>query len=171
MIEIYPRDVSTDDTLPNSDQFTIASVDGKLGKGIWAKVRFERGTRLAHFIGTLSDKVFQHTLQVTPEIHLHDPHFVGLMSHSCAPNCVLDMPRLEVWALTDIEPGDLLTIDYAMTEDRLFRQFPCHCGTSGCRRWITGRHETVNDAGKTYLAGLPGPATGDARARLQRTVR
>jgi hypothetical protein len=35
-------------------------------------------------------------------------------------------------------------MDYAETEDTLFKQFPCSCGSSNCRGWITGRKEMVN---------------------------
>lgn len=156
MTEIYPHDLIADDTLPDSDQFAVTAVNGRVGRGIRAKIPFLRGTRVAKFAGTLSNTVFQHSLQVSPETHLHDPYFVGLLSHSCAPNCVLDMQRLEILALLDIEPGELLTIDYAVTEDTLYRQFPCNCGSSHCRRWITGRREAVNQEGKAYLAQLAG---------------
>jgi hypothetical protein len=171
MAEIYPRDLIIDDTLPNSDQFAVTAVDGRVGRGIRAKIRFERGMRVAKFAGTLSNTVFQHSLQVSPETHLHDPHFVGLLSHSCAPNCVLDMQRLEILALLDIEPGELLTIDYAVTEDTLFRQFPCNCGSSHCRRWITGRREAVNQEGKAYLAELAGKRVRSMIPRARRSVR
>jgi len=32
-------------------------------------------------------------------------------------------------------------MDYAETEDVLFRQFACCCGSEKCRVWITGRKE------------------------------
>ena len=156
MTEIYPRELIVDETLPNSDQFAVTSVDGRVGRGVRAKIPFERGVRVAKFAGVLSNTVFQHSLQVSPQTHLHDPYFVGMLSHSCAPNCVLDMQRLEILALVDIAPDELLTIDYAVTEDSLYRQFPCNCGSSHCRRWITGRREAINAAGKAYLAGLTG---------------
>lgn len=154
MTDIYPTELRVDDSLPNSDQFDVTSVNGEVGMGVKVKVRFERGTLVAKFTGQLSNKILQHTLQVSPQTHLHDPYFVGLLSHSCAPNCVLDMQRLEIWALSDLEPGDLITIDYAVTEDVLHRQFACSCGSSGCRKWITGRREKANEAGQAYLAGL-----------------
>ncbi|EME70144.1 hypothetical protein H261_10074 [Paramagnetospirillum caucaseum] len=156
MAEIYPRELIVDETLPNSEQFTVTAVDGRVGRGIRARIHFERGKRVAKFAGMLSNTVFQHSLQISPATHLHDPYFVGLLSHSCAPNCVLDMQRLEILALLDIGPGELLTIDYAVTEDTLYRQFPCDCGSSHCRRWITGRREAVNEAGKAYLTDLNG---------------
>ncbi|MEW5727755.1 MAG: SET domain-containing protein-lysine N-methyltransferase [Pseudomonadota bacterium] len=154
MTDIYPPEFRVDPDLPTADQFAVTSVNGKVGMGVKAKLRFQRGQRVAKFTGQLSNKILQHTLQVSPDTHLHDPWFVGLLTHSCAPNCVLDMQRLEIWALADIEAGELLTIDYAVTEDTLHRQFACGCGSSACRKWITGRREGPNEMGRAYLDGL-----------------
>jgi hypothetical protein len=98
--------------------------------------------------------VLQHTLQITPNLHLYDPHFSGLLLHSCDPLVLLDMNTLEIWALQDIEKGQALTMDYASTEDLLFRQFPCVCGSINCRSWVTGRKEVINDSGQKYLQDL-----------------
>jgi hypothetical protein len=171
MNEHCPRELRADESPPISDQFTITAVNGRVGKGVRTKVRFERGTLVARFSGVLSNTILQHSLQVTPHTHLHDPDFVGLLSHSCSPNCVLDMQRLEILALLDIEAGDLLTIDYAVTEDELFRQFPCNCGSSRCRRWITGRRERVNEAGKDYLTGLASKKVGTLAPKAGRAAR
>ena len=67
--------------------------------------------------------------------------FVGYISHGCDPNCRLDMQRQELVALRDIAPDELLSIDYAETEDRLFINFSCSCGAEKCRDWIVGRIE------------------------------
>jgi hypothetical protein len=155
MVGIYPREYQVDAQLPTADEFVVAAVNGDVGMGVKAILPFARGTQVAKFTGQLSNKILQHTLQVSPDTHLHDPYFVGLLTHSCAPNCVLDMQRLEIWALSEIGAGDLLTIDYAATEDTLHRQFACGCGAPTCRRWITGRREGPNEAGRRYLESLP----------------
>jgi hypothetical protein len=165
MTDIYPREFCVGDSLPNSELFAIAPVNGVVGKGVRAKVRFPRGTLLARFTGILSGAILQHTLQVSPDLHLHDPYFVGLLSHSCSPNCSLEMARLEVWSLVDIEADSLLTIDYAATEDVLFRQFPCNCGSKECRRWITGRREGPNAEGRAYLDALAQGKVGTVGGR------
>ncbi len=61
------------------------------------------------------------------------------------------MTEFELWALRDIDAGQALTMDYAQTEDILFRQFPCLCGTPNCRFWITGRKEEVSPEGLDYI--------------------
>jgi hypothetical protein len=171
MAHIYPEHLRVDDALPSTDEFEVCSVNGQVGMGVKAKVRFARGTMVSKFVGYLSNSILQHTLQASPNTHLHDPYFVGLLTHSCAPNCVLDMQRLEIWALTDVEEGELLTIDYAATEDVLHRQFACGCGSSACRKWITGRREGANAEGQAYLAGLSTKTVRRLISRVRRSGR
>jgi hypothetical protein len=171
MSSLYPSELCVDDTLPTTDQFSVCSVNGKVGMGVRSQLRFTRGTVVARFTGHLSNTILQHTLQASPHTHLHDPYFVGLLTHSCAPNCQLDMQRLEILALTDVESGQLLTIDYASTEDVLHRQFACGCGSSACRKWITGRRELVNEAGLAYLAGLADKKVRSLVGRVRRSAR
>jgi hypothetical protein len=42
-------------------------------------------------------------------------------------------------------------MDYASTEDILFKQFPCLCGTPNCRFWISGRKEEVSPEGIRHI--------------------
>lgn len=125
-----------------------------IGKRVLSRAHFQRGTVVERFSGALTYEVMQHTLQVSPFTHILDTTMVGFLSHSCSPNCLLDMVRLEVLALKDIRPGEILSCDYAVTEDKLFKQFPCSCGSADCRKWISGRRERVNDDGLAYLAEL-----------------
>lgn len=124
------------------------------GAALVASRDLEPGELVGDFQGKVSRAVGQHTLQMLPGLHVELGHSVGLLAHGCAPNCVLDMHALELLAIRPIRSGERLTIDYAQTEDRLFRQFPCDCGALECRRWISGRREPVNAAGLAYLARL-----------------
>jgi SET domain-containing protein len=65
------------------------------------------------------------------------------INHSCEPNCeALDYGgRIFIEALRDIAPGEELFYDYAYALEEpltpaLRRQYPCHCGTPGCRGTI-----------------------------------
>jgi hypothetical protein len=147
----YPRDWVQTEGMPTLDNFEIFAIE-PIGRGIQAKVPFKRGETVAKFTGQLMNKILQHTLQVSATSHVHDPYFIGLLTHSCAPNCLLDMQQLEILALTDISAGAILSVDYALTEDVLYQQFPCTCGSAHCRRWVTGRREEVNAEGYAYLA-------------------
>ena len=51
-----------------------------------------------------------------------------LINHSCEPNCVLhsihvenQFPRIGIFALTDIDPGDELTYNYGDSDSKLVR--------------------------------------------------
>lgn len=123
-----------------------------LGLCVRAQTPCPRGTVLDCFSGEIGTDLLQHSLQVRPGLHISGTRFIGFLSHGCDPNCRLDMERFELIALRDIAEGELLTIDYAATEDVLYRQFECHCGTSTCRGWITGRTEGMSEEGTAVLA-------------------
>ena len=106
---------------------------------------------IAHISGDVMNEIRQHTLQITPERHLYDPHFTGYLLHSCSPNVELDMQKLTVTAVQDIPANSYLYMDYSSTEDYLFKQFPCSCGSSNCRGWITGRKEMMPLASSSVM--------------------
>lgn len=115
--------------------------DQEVGVGVVALVNFSKGDMLDHFAGKTGPELTQHSLQVSPGLHISGTRFVGYISHGCEPNCALDMQRQELVALRDIAADELLRIDYAATEDRLFTNFSCSCDTKNCRDWIVGRME------------------------------
>lgn len=138
------------------DRLAICRSD-EFGLGVQALVDAPRGAVLDRFTGTIGPEITQHSLQVSPGIHICDTRFIGYLTHGCAPNCRLDMVRFELVALRDIAAGELLTIDYAETEDVLHRQFPCYCGAEQCRHWITGRRDSIHAAGLAHIAALTPP--------------
>ena len=139
---------------PRKDQFQIVDRDGNKGKAVYSLTGHARGEMIARFNGAMIPYRTQHTLQVNAGLHVLDMHFVGLLAHSCSPNVLVDMQAFEIWALQEIAPDTALTMDYASTEDELFTQFRCHCGSPSCRHWITGRKERVNGEGLFYLRSL-----------------
>ncbi len=140
-MHIYPFPLPDDDGYPTTDDFEVVSREEGKGRGLYARRPFLRGDFIARVTGVVVHRVLQHTLQISPVSHLFDPYFSGLLLHSCDPNTHLDMNRFELWAAKDILPGAALTMDYASTEDVLFKQFRCLCGAANCRGWVTGRRE------------------------------
>ncbi len=140
---VYPAVFRVGDGYPTEEDFLVARQEDGKGYGVYARRTFLRGHRVCRISGTIVHEVMQHTLQVSPDAHLYDPYFTGFLLHSCDPNVFLDMARFELWAMKDIQPGQALTMDYASTEDYLYKQFPCLCGAPTCRKWITGRREPV----------------------------
>jgi hypothetical protein len=125
-----------------------------IGLGVQSLVAFPKGAVLDHFTGEISSRIKQHSLQVSEGRHISGTRFIGYLSHGCNPNASLDMETFALVALRDIQAGELVTIDYAATEDRLFVQFACVCGAPHCRRWITGRKDKINREGAAFLASL-----------------
>ena len=149
---IYPNEYELEEgrNYPSNEEFTVNHCK-TTGCGIYVKRNFKKGEIVARMAGITVPYILQHTLQISPFLHLYDPHFTGLLLHSCNPLVSLDMNKLEIWALQDIKKGEALTMDYAQTEDKLFKQFPCSCGAINCRKWVTGRKESINEAGRHYL--------------------
>jgi len=152
---IYPNEYELEAgrNYPINEDFTVNHCETK-GCGIYVNRSFKKGEIVARMAGITVPYILQHTLQISPFLHLYDPHFTGLLLHSCDPLVSLDMNKLEIWALQDIQKGEALTMDYAQTEDKLFKQFPCSCGAINCRKWVTGRKESINEAGQQYLLEL-----------------
>ncbi len=84
----------------------------------------------------------QYALPVSPEIYIiwdEDPTIWAPQNHSCRPNTIYD--GLNVISLRDIEEGEELTLDYSHLLDEHAEPFDCHCGTSQCKKKITGTAE------------------------------
>jgi hypothetical protein len=141
---LYPDQFGKDPLFPKDSDFAVVFKDELAGRGVITYRAFKKGEVVARMAGHVVDEIRQHTLQLTPETHLFDPYFSGYFLHSCAPNISLNMADLTVTALEDIPADSFLYMDYAETEDVLFRQFPCSCGASSCRGWVTGRKEMLN---------------------------
>jgi hypothetical protein len=66
------------------------------------------------------------------------PEAGDMINHSCAPNCGA-FGTSSVIAMTDIQIGEELTFDYAMTDSSQYDEFKCFCGKENCREKITGK--------------------------------
>lgn len=149
---IYPeKELSTRLGYPSARDFEVLRSANGRGSGIVSLKRFAPMERMCRVSGLLLGRRRLHTLQILPEIHMYDPRFAGLLAHSCNPNVFLDMSELWLWSLTPIQEGDSLSMDYASTEPKLYRQFACRCGSSNCHGWITGYDEPPNEQGMKFL--------------------
>ncbi|KAF2408272.1 SET domain-containing protein-lysine N-methyltransferase [Pseudomonas antarctica] len=149
---LYPfQTVLVEQGYPSTKHFQIAQGTNGIGVGIEARVDFDSRVRIARVSGHALNERRTHTLQLSTRIHLYDPWFSGLVRHSCNPNVFFDSTYLEVWSVRSIVAGELLTMDYATTEDALFRQFACQCGELNCRGWITGSAEPLNADGQAFM--------------------
>jgi hypothetical protein len=70
------------------------------------------------------------------------------LNHSCNPNVGVRGDIVFV-TLRDVEPGEELTFDYAMTDDEDC-SMECRCGAANCRKLITGRDWQRPELQKRY---------------------
>ncbi|MBX7143637.1 MAG: SET domain-containing protein-lysine N-methyltransferase [Oligoflexia bacterium] len=59
------------------------------------------------------------------------------VNHSCSPNAGILGDRTLV-AMWRISPGQEICYDYAMTDTSNYDEFSCRCGSSECRKHVTG---------------------------------
>jgi uncharacterized protein len=58
-------------------------------------------------------------------------------NHSCDPNLGFT-GQIGLLTMRDIEAGEELTFDYAMSDGSPYDEFECHCGSADCRGKVTG---------------------------------
>lgn len=122
---------------------------GGKGLGVFATERIPARTTVAGFGGhvcdgaqfaALSDELRTHAIQVDEDLYLVsapplDP--ADYVNHSCEPNCGI-VGSLLVVAMRDIEVGEEVCFDYAMSDTDPYDEFLCACGTPSCRGLVTG---------------------------------
>ncbi len=137
----YPETIPSFEHEPTRDRFRIQQFENGQGEGVVCLTSFNSGDIVFALTGAVSSEVTQFSLQVGENLHLHDPHFYGKILHSCDPNCHVDVDNRRFIAIKPINKGELVTMDYAQTEDFLFKTFPCGCGASNCRGVVLGRKQ------------------------------
>lgn len=138
---LYPKKFGTNPLFPQASDFRVVSKDQSSGDGVLALRSFSAGELVAVISGEIVPDIRQHTLQISANKHLLDLYFTGYLLHSCSPNISVDMQRMTVTAVKDIAANTFLYMDYAETEEVLYKQFPCSCGSENCGGWITGSLE------------------------------
>lgn len=138
---LYPHSFGDNPLFPQASDFEVVAKDHNSGHGVITHRSFAPGDLMAVVAGEVVSDIRQHTLQISRKRHMYDPYFTGYLLHSCDPNVSLNMRTRKLTALKHIPAGAFLFMDYAETEDTLFKQFACCCGSEKCRGWITGRRE------------------------------
>jgi uncharacterized protein len=132
-----------------TDKCEVQNRDVTGGKAVFARDVIEPGELIAVWSGRivsadeldeLSEQIRRHTVQVEEGLYLasygpdEGPDFIN---HSCEPNAGLD-GQIAIVALTRIQPGEEVTIDYAMCDGSSYDEFECACGSPICRGRVTG---------------------------------
>ena len=145
-MDFYQNRYGAIEYAPSIDHFTLMYLGPKLNLGMVTKKSFAEGEIVAQVCGDLVHEVRQYSIQLSPGYYLDDPYFCGYFLHSCEPNVMFDTTNCRIVALKKIDAYEVLTLDYAATEDVLYKNFECECGTKSCRGFITGRRDNGNHA-------------------------
>jgi len=153
--------VSQDSTAYLTDKCEVQNRDVTGGKAVYARDAIEPGELIAVWSGRivpadtldeLPEEIRRHTVQIEEELYLaslspdEPPDYIN---HSCEPNAGLD-GQVAIVALDRIEPGDEVTIDYAMCDGSPYDEFECACGTPSCRGRVTGEDWRRPDLWERY---------------------
>lgn len=119
------------------------------GRGVFAKERVPAGCVVAVWGGEIVTRdwlrgkgpnVVRVSLQVEENLFLVSSHEgpADWVNHSCEPNAGM-RGQIVLVAMRDIEPGEEVCYDYAMTDSSEYDVIECRCGMPTCRGRITGR--------------------------------
>jgi uncharacterized protein len=94
----------------------------------------------------------QRVLQVDEDLYLltaeeKEPN--DCFNHSCEPNLGF-FGQVGLAAMRDIEAGEELTFDYAMSDGSSYDEFECSCGSPNCRGKVTGNDWKLPQLWKKY---------------------
>ena len=132
-----------------TDKCEVQNRDVTGGKAVYARDVLEPGELIAVWTGRivsaeqldeLPEEIRRHTVQVEEGLYLasHGPdEGPDFINHSCEPNAGLD-GQIAIVALTRIQPGEEVTIDYAMCDGSPYDEFDCACGSAICRGRVSG---------------------------------
>ena len=131
------------------------------GSGSFAISKISKGEIVASFGGNVinqseltnysTDRVSR-SLQLNSDTYLLSgdvPEAGDMINHSCEPNCGI-AGTSSVQTLRDIEIGEELTFDYAMSDSSQYDEFTCACGKDKCREKITGMDWQKKDLQAKY---------------------
>jgi uncharacterized protein len=130
------------------------------GNGIFAQQVLTKGELLAVFGGVVyAWDIFIHLpererslcIQVEENLFLV-PRPIGdgdYVNHCCNPNAGLS-GQIALVAMRDIQSGEEVCFDYAMSDIAAYDEFECDCGAPNCRHSVTGSDWQLPEIQKRY---------------------
>lgn len=119
------------------------------GCGVYALAPIQKGELVSLWGGTIipesrldrsMPRFTERVIQVDEGLYLltaeqKEPN--DCFNHSCDPNLGF-VGQIGLAAMRDIQAGEELTFDYAMSDGGPYDEFGCHCGMPNCRGKVTG---------------------------------
>lgn len=133
-------------TEPPSSSASVTEVSIHGQRGVITTLALSPGSIVAPLIVERTDReASRYSIQQDEQRHIVVALPLRLMNHSCQPNCMLDVEKLNVVALRPLAAGDELTFFYPSTEWEMAEPFDCHCGAATCLHTIRGARELSDD--------------------------
>lgn len=172
---------------PLDNPKAVIGEDPDKGKGVYAKEKVNPGEIVAAF-DPRCGKVFHadslqglgypwlidHVIQTGERDYLLHRGLAEHLNHSCEPNCgLIDGERVPsliegavgIITMREIQAGEELCWDYAMSEDSDWEMEGCKCGSPRCRGTITANRDLPEDVKREYepytLKWIKEQGTGD----------
>lgn len=129
------------------------------GRGVFAARPFRQGERVLEVTGELMKTRTIYTIQIDRDLHIEPHEPTKYLNHSCEPNLGVKMNRAglpDFYALRDIDAGEHLTFDYAMTEyvltemEQNQERVQFACGAATCRGYLGSYRELSPDVKRRY---------------------
>ncbi len=131
------------------------------GCGVFALAFIPKGELISLWGGTIVRKedldpsmprFTQRVLQIDEGLYIltaEDPEPNDCFNHSCDPNLGFS-GQIGLVSMRDIEAGEELCFDYAMSDGGPYDEFDCYCGSSACRGKVTGNDWKIPALWKKY---------------------
>lgn len=103
-------------------------------------------------LAALPKRAQHHSLQVDENFFLVPtrlPEAADYVNHSCNPNAGLS-GQISLVALANIEPGDEVCFDYAMSDGNPYDEFICACEAPNCRKYVSGNDWAIPELWERY---------------------
>ena len=119
------------------------------GCGVFSKRFIPKGELISLWGGTIvrrdeldpsMPRFTQRVLQIDEDLFIltaEDPEPNDCFNHSCEPNLGFS-GQIGLMAMRDVQAGEELCFDYAMSDGGPYDEFECFCGSPGCRGKVTG---------------------------------
>ncbi len=169
----------------HSEKIELRSI-ASAGEGFFTLTRISKGeivivqggrVRTVYDIDCDPDKEFSyHAFQLRDEFYICPVSVNGevvldgifKVNHSCSPNCGF-LDAITLVSMRDIEVGEEITFDYAMTDREIdgelpWHAMPCVCRSPDCRRLIRVGDWSIPELQKKY-SGYFSPHVAEAIAR------
>lgn len=130
------------------------------GRGVFARRRIQAGALLAvwggevvpeHSFSQLPAELQRISVQIEDSFYLAPSHVGSAewINHSCNPNAGMS-GQIALVALRDIEAGEEVCYDYAMSDGSAYDEFVCRCGAPNCRGRVTGDDWRLSELWERY---------------------